>query len=43
MKITKDTVVTITFRATDAQGKLLEDGKEPRAYARRLQQHAARH
>ncbi|MDO9290937.1 MAG: peptidylprolyl isomerase [Hydrogenophaga sp.] len=32
MKITKDTVVTITFRATDAQGKLLEDGKEPRAY-----------
>lgn len=32
MKITKDTIVTITFRATDAQGKLLEDGKEPRAY-----------
>jgi FKBP-type peptidyl-prolyl cis-trans isomerase SlyD len=32
MKITKDTVVTITFRATNAQGKLLEDGKEPRAY-----------
>lgn len=32
MKITQDTVVTITFRATDAQGKLLEDGKEPRAY-----------
>jgi FKBP-type peptidyl-prolyl cis-trans isomerase SlyD len=32
MKIIKDTVVTITFRATDAQGKLLEDGKEPRAY-----------
>jgi len=32
MKIAKDTVVTITFRATDAQGKLLEDGKEPRAY-----------
>jgi FKBP-type peptidyl-prolyl cis-trans isomerase SlyD len=32
MKIAQDTVVTITFRATDAQGKLLEDGKEPRAY-----------
>lgn len=32
MKITKDTVVTITFKATNAQGKLLEDGKEPRAY-----------
>ena len=32
MKIAKDTVVTITFRATNAQGKLLEDGKEPRAY-----------
>ena len=32
MKITKDTIVTITFRATDAQGKLLEDGKEPRSY-----------
>jgi FKBP-type peptidyl-prolyl cis-trans isomerase SlyD len=32
MKITKDTIVTITFRATNAQGKLLEDGKEPRAY-----------
>lgn len=32
MKITKDTVVTLSFRATDAQGKVLEDGKEPRAY-----------
>jgi FKBP-type peptidyl-prolyl cis-trans isomerase SlyD len=32
MKITKDTVVTLTFRAVDAQGKVLEDGKEPRAY-----------
>lgn len=32
MKITKDSIVTITFRATNAQGKLLEDGKEPRAY-----------
>lgn len=32
MKIAKDTVVTITFRATNVQGKLLEDGKEPRAY-----------
>ena len=32
MKITKDTIVTLTFRATDAQGKVLEDGKTPRAY-----------
>jgi FKBP-type peptidyl-prolyl cis-trans isomerase SlyD len=32
MKITKDTIVTLTFRAVDAQGKVLEDGKEPRAY-----------
>ncbi|AOW14343.1 peptidylprolyl isomerase [Hydrogenophaga crassostreae] len=32
MKITKDTVVTLSFRATDVQGKVLEDGKEPRAY-----------
>jgi FKBP-type peptidyl-prolyl cis-trans isomerase SlyD len=32
MKITKDTVVTLTFRATDARGKVLEDGKTPRAY-----------
>jgi FKBP-type peptidyl-prolyl cis-trans isomerase SlyD len=32
MKITKDTVVTLSFRATDAHGKMLEDGKEPRAY-----------
>jgi len=32
MKITKDTIVTITFRATDTKGLLLEDGKEPRAY-----------
>ncbi len=32
MKITKDTVVTLTFRATDALGKVLEDGKTPRAY-----------
>ena len=32
MNITKDTVVTLTFRATDAQGKLLEDGKTPRSY-----------
>ncbi|MDZ4124839.1 MAG: hypothetical protein U1E02_11780 [Hydrogenophaga sp.] len=33
MKITQNTVVTITFRATDAQGKLLEDGKEPSAFS----------
>jgi FKBP-type peptidyl-prolyl cis-trans isomerase SlyD len=32
MKITKDTVVTLTFRASDAQGKLLDEGKEARAY-----------
>ncbi len=32
MKIEKNTVVTLTFRATDAQGKLLEDGKTPRSY-----------
>lgn len=32
MKITKDTIVTLTFRAVDASGKVLEDGKEPRAY-----------
>jgi FKBP-type peptidyl-prolyl cis-trans isomerase SlyD len=32
MKITKDTVVTLTFRASDVQGKLLEDGKTPRSY-----------
>ncbi len=32
MNITKDTVVTLTFRALDAKGKVLEDGKEPRAY-----------
>ena len=32
MHITKNTVVTMTFKVTDVQGKLLEDGKEPRAY-----------
>jgi len=32
MKITKDTVVTLTFRASDANGKLLEDGRTPRSY-----------
>jgi FKBP-type peptidyl-prolyl cis-trans isomerase SlyD len=32
MKIAKDTIVTLTFRATDAKGKVLEDGKTPRAY-----------
>ena len=32
MKITKDSIVTLSFRATDTQGKVLEDGKEPRAY-----------
>lgn len=32
MKIAKDTIVTLSFRATDAQGNVLEDGKTPRAY-----------
>lgn len=32
MNITKDTVVTLTFRASDAKGQLLEDGKTPRSY-----------
>lgn len=32
MNINKDTVVTLTFRAKDAQGKVLEDGKTPRSY-----------
>jgi len=32
MNITQDTVVTLTFRASNAQGKLLEDGKTPRSY-----------
>lgn len=32
MKIDKDTVVTLQYKVTDAQGKLLEDGKEPMAY-----------
>lgn len=32
MNITKDTVVTLTFRASDAQGRTLEDGKTPRSY-----------
>ncbi len=32
MNITKDTVVTLTFRASDARGTLLEDGKTPRSY-----------
>jgi FKBP-type peptidyl-prolyl cis-trans isomerase SlyD len=32
MQITKDTVVTIAYRVTDAQGKLLEASAEPMAY-----------
>jgi len=32
MHITKNTVVTMTFKVTDVQGKLLEDGKGPRSY-----------
>jgi FKBP-type peptidyl-prolyl cis-trans isomerase SlyD len=32
MKIEKDTVVTLTARIQNAQGKVLEDGKTARAY-----------
>jgi len=32
MKITKDTVVTLILRASEASGKLLDDGKTPRSY-----------
>ena len=32
MQITKDTVVTISYKVTDAQGKLLETSTEPMAY-----------
>ena len=32
MKIEKDTVVTLRYAVADAQGKLLEDAKEPMAY-----------
>ena len=32
MKITKNTAVTLQFKVTDLQGKLIEDGKEPSVY-----------
>jgi FKBP-type peptidyl-prolyl cis-trans isomerase SlyD len=32
MNITKDTVVTLSYRVSDAQGKLLEASEEPMAY-----------
>ena len=32
MNIVKDTVVTLTYKVLDAQGKLIEDAKEPMAY-----------
>ena len=32
MKIGKDTVVTLVYKVSDAQGKLLEDKREPMAY-----------
>lgn len=32
MKIDKDTAVTLQFKVTDLQGKLIEDGKEPSVY-----------
>ena len=32
MKITKDTIVTVTFRVSDAQGRLVDDGKTPQSY-----------
>lgn len=32
MKITKNTAVTLQFKVTDLQGKLIGDGKEPSVY-----------
>lgn len=32
MQITRDTVVTLSYRVTDAQGKPLEESSEPMAY-----------
>jgi len=32
MKIEKDTVVTIKYKVSDAQGKLIEASPEPMAY-----------
>src|SRR5690606_28115992 len=32
MQITKDTIVTLRYRITDAKGKLLDESREPTAY-----------
>ena len=32
MIIGPNTVVTLTFKASNSQGKVLEDGQEPRSY-----------
>ena len=32
MNIDKDTVVTLRYKVADAQGKLIEEAKEPMAY-----------
>jgi FKBP-type peptidyl-prolyl cis-trans isomerase SlyD len=32
MKIEKDTVVTLRYKVSDLQGKLIEEAKEPSAY-----------
>src|SRR4051812_44296788 len=32
MKIAKNTAVTLRFKVSDAQGKSIEDGKEPMVY-----------
>ena len=32
MKITQDTVVTLSYKVSDANGKLIEEVKEPMAY-----------
>jgi FKBP-type peptidyl-prolyl cis-trans isomerase SlyD len=32
MKIEKDTIVTLSYKVSDAQGKLIEEAKEPMAY-----------
>jgi FKBP-type peptidyl-prolyl cis-trans isomerase SlyD len=32
MQITKDTIVTLSIRASDTQGRVIEDGQTPQAY-----------
>ena len=32
MKIDKNTAVTLQYKVTDLQGKMIEDGKEPSVY-----------